>query len=50
MKFQYKINNKILVSNSFLDKINKIDSEVCTYCKEQPEEKYITCLNDMSKG
>ena len=32
--FQYQIINKSLVINSFLAKINKIDSEVC---KEQPE-------------
>ena len=32
--FQYKINNKILVTYSFLAKINKIDSDLCTYCKE----------------
>ena len=36
--FQYKINNKILVTNSFLSKINKIESDACTYCKEQPEK------------
>ena len=36
--FQYKINNKILVTNSFLFKINKIDSDVCSYCREQPEK------------
>ena len=41
--FQYKINNRILVSNSFLFKINKIDSDVCTYCREQPE-KYFICF------
>ena len=44
--FQYKINNKILVTNSFLANINKIDSELCTYCKEQPEKihhLFLTC-------
>ena len=44
--FQYKINNKILVTNSFLFKINKIDSEVCSYCREQPEKihhLFLTC-------
>ena len=35
---QYKIKNKILVTNSFIFKINKIDSEVCSYCREQPEK------------
>ena len=36
--FQYKINNKILVTNSFLFKINKIGSDVYNYCREQPEK------------
>ena len=36
--FQYKINNKILVTNSFLFEINKIDNEMCSYCQEQPEK------------
>ena len=36
--FQYKINNKILVTNSFLHKINKIDNGNCTYCMEHPEK------------
>ena len=30
--FQYKINNNTLVTNSFLAKINKIHSGVCSYC------------------
>ena len=37
--FQYKINNKILVTNSFLFKINKTDNLACSYCGEQPEKK-----------
>ena len=41
--FQYKINNKVLVTNSFLFKINKVDSEICSYCKEQPK-KFIICF------
>ena len=32
--FQYKINNNILVTNSFLFKNNTIDTEMCSYCKE----------------
>ena len=36
--FQYKINNKILVTNSFLYKINKTDNLACSYCGEQPEK------------
>ena len=41
------INNNILVTNSFLAKINKIDSGVCSYCKEQPEKihhLFLSCL------
>lgn len=44
--FQYKISNKILVTNSFLFKINKIDNELCSYCNEQPEKihhLFLTC-------
>ena len=47
--FQYKINNKILVANSFPFKINKIDSDVCNYCREQPE-KIFSSVSVMSKG
>ena len=36
--FQYKINNKILVTNSFLYKINKTDNLACSYRGEQPEK------------
>ena len=36
--FQYKINNKILVTNSFLYKINKTDNLACSYCGEQSEK------------
>ena len=36
--FQYKMNNNILGTNLFLAKTNKIDSGVCSYCKEQPEK------------
>ena len=35
--FQYKINNKILVTNSFLFKIKKINSNGCSYCNEYGE-------------
>ena len=47
--FQYKVNNKILVTNSFLFKINKIDSAVCTYCMEQLE-KNISSVSVVPKG
>ena len=36
--FQYKINNKILMTNSFLRKINRIDNGLCTYCNENEEK------------
>ena len=35
--FQYKITNKILVTKSFLYRINKTDDNLCEYCHEQPE-------------
>ena len=44
--FQYNINNKILVTNSFLFKINKTDSPICTYCIEHSEKifhLFLTC-------
>ena len=36
--FQYKIDNKNLVTNSFLSSINRIDSGLCTYCNENEEK------------
>ena len=35
--FQYKINNKILVTNSFLFKIKEINKNGCSYCNEHSE-------------
>ena len=35
--FQYRINHRILGTNSFLYKIRVIDSNICTFCNEQPE-------------
>ena len=35
-QLNFEISN-FLVTNSFLAKIHKIDSGVCSYCKEQPE-------------
>ena len=32
--FQFKSNNKILVTNSFLFKIQKINNQRCSYCNE----------------
>ena len=38
--FQYKVTNKILVTKSFLHKINKVDNNICEYCNLQPETIY----------
>lgn len=38
--FQYKITNKILVTKSFLYRINKVDDNSCDYCHQQPETIY----------
>ena len=38
--FQYKVTNKILVTKSFLHKINKIGNNICEYCRLQPETIY----------
>ena len=35
--FQFKINNKILVTKSFLHRINLIDNNTCSLCTEYPE-------------
>lgn len=35
--FQYKITNKILVTRSFLHRINKTDDNLCQYCQQNPE-------------
>ena len=35
--FQFKINNRILVTNSFLFKIKKKDSNRCSYCNQEAE-------------
>ena len=35
--FQYKINNKILTTKSFLLKINKSDNDTCSYCRQSSE-------------
>ena len=38
--FQYKITNRILFTKSFLFKINKVDDNLCEYCKQYPESIY----------
>ena len=35
--FHYKVTNKILLTKSFLYRINKIDNDLCEYCHQQPE-------------
>ena len=35
--FQLKINNKILVTKTFLHKIRKVEDNLCSYCKREPE-------------
>ena len=35
--FQFKINNKILVTKTFLHKIRKVEDNLCSYCKREPE-------------
>ena len=37
---QYKITNRILVTKSFLFKINKVDDNLCEYCKQYPKSIY----------
>ena len=35
--FQFKINNKILVTKTFLHQIRKVEDNLCSYCKREPE-------------
>ena len=32
-EFQFKIDNKILVTKTFLHKIRKVEDKLCSYCK-----------------
>ena len=34
--FQFKINNKILVTKTSLHKIRKVEDNLCSYCKWEP--------------
>ena len=36
-EFQYKLTNRILVTKSFLHRIRKIEDNLCSYCKKEPE-------------
>ena len=36
-EFQFKVNNHILVTKSFLHKINKVDNDRCTFCSLETE-------------
>ena len=38
--FQYKLNNKILVTKSFLHKINRVENNLCSYCHQHVETIY----------
>ena len=35
--FQFKINNRILVTNTFLFKIKKKENNLCSYCNQEAE-------------
>ena len=35
--FQFKLNNTILVTKTFLHKIRKGEDNLCSYCKPEPE-------------
>ena len=44
--FQFEINNKILVTKTFLHKIRKVEDNLCSYCKREPEtilHLYVEC-------
>ena len=48
--FQFKINNKSLVTNSFLHKTNKIDNNICSYCQKETESiVHLLCTCDIVK-
>ena len=36
-EFQFKINNRILVTKSFRYKINKVEDGMCSFCNQHPE-------------
>ena len=38
--FQYELNNKILVTKSFLHKINRAENNLCSYCHQYVETIY----------
>ena len=57
--FQFKVTNKILVTDSFLHRIIKVDINMCEYCNRQPETIHhllVECkiskrfLNDLKHG
>ena len=48
--FQFKINNKILVTNSFLYKINKVENNLCSFCQKDIENiHHLLCTCDTVK-
>ena len=47
---QFKINNKIHVTNSYLHRINKIDNNICSYCQKETESIFhLLCTCDIVK-
>lgn len=43
--FQFKINNRILVTNTFLYKIKKIPNNLCSYCQKEAESIFHLFVN-----
>ena len=44
--FQFKLNNKILTTKSFLYRINKVDNDTCSYCEHNSEtlkHRFVDC-------
>ena len=48
--FQFKINNKILMTNSLLYKISKEESNLCSFCQKNIENiHHLLCTCDTVK-
>lgn len=43
--FQFKINNRILVTNTFLYKTKKITNILCSYCQKEAESIFHLFVN-----
>ena len=51
--FQFKLNNQILASKSFLFRMYKIDNNLCSYCGHNPEtlkHLFVDCQKEMHFG